>query len=178
MTFSLNCLASCTWSLTSEVIVTRRRQQPTGGKESAPAPNPWPGETHTHCKNAEALPAAPGLFTFIAVYLSSSHFAFLPPCLRWSLRLQKPQRDAAVWCVCCCECLCAFVCDVWVSFVASEVCVCVSCRRPFPRAKKRNHNHSAGFNWPLSTFASCFLRSPSHLFLCVSLRSLEIFLLV
>lgn len=45
------CVVSCIWSLTSGVIATQQQLRPTKGKESAPAPNLWPGETH--CKNAK-----------------------------------------------------------------------------------------------------------------------------
>lgn len=106
--FFLNCVVSCIWSLISEVIAMQRRQRPTKGKESAPAPNLWPGETHTVRIQKNYLPSVHRHFHFITVCLSSSHFTSSLQsctgclCLVFSLLqlcIQKPQRDAAVWCL-------------------------------------------------------------------------------
>lgn len=82
-----SCFVSCTWSLTSEAIATQRRWRPAGGKESAPAPSLWPGETHT--VRARPIPARVGAIRPLSL------FSLCRP----QLRIQKPQSDVAACCL-------------------------------------------------------------------------------
>lgn len=118
------CVVSCIWSLTSEVIATQQQPRPTKGKESAPAPNLWPGETH--CKNAkklhqktlctQALPLHRSLLVLFSLLLPLPRAAldvflsFLTLSLSLCCSAFRNQ-ETILWCL-----LCQIV----------DVCVCVS----------------------------------------------------
>lgn len=171
---------SCTWSHISEAIVTQRQQQPAGGKESAPAPNPWSGEKQ--CKNTEfpSSAASPLLHRCLVLTLPVCLFVFFV-----SLSVS--------WCVCQ-NCKKTSSCKMHLYLSKSinvfemgqfplwqEMCVYLLVLKTTPWAEMRNPNQPPPPSPPLinclAWFTSCFLHAHSHLLLCVSLCSLEVFFL-
>lgn len=163
---------SCTWSHTSEAIVMHRQQQPAGGKESAPAPNPSSGEKHSvrvqrvSLQNRGSAASSPS-------HPHPASLSFLSPSffLSFLICMLKPQRQAAACWTCTWTNLQMSVC---VSFVARNVWVCLFVLKTTPLAEMRNPNHSPPLINCLARFTSHFLHSHSHLFLYISLCSLEV----
>lgn len=172
---------SCTWSHISEAIVTQRQQQPAGGKESAPAPNPWSGEKHS--VRTQSFPPVQRVRCFIAASFSPCQFVFLFFCLPlcFLICVPKLQKDKLLQDAFVPEqiCKCRLVFEMGQFPLWQEMCVYLLVLKTTPWAEMRNPNQPPPPSPPLinclAWFTSCFLHAHSHLILCVSLCSLEVF---